>query len=369
MASLNDIETKVQYIIGLLDARTTKTITGVLPLTFTTTEDKLRDWEIRGNDDVNDDANFFDYVSMTDGVVGKYLISNGTETSNPLWNITKYIPVYGKTFNLSKVGGLTASICFYDSNKNYIVGQQYDTSSIFSKQDITIALSQDVAFARFSYCTAADPIYIDDPATLMLVKGSTAPDHYIPYQQGVGQRTENLWNYTIEQGTILNTGVDEPSDTRVRSVEYIPVEQRQYTIKFDGADEVLIFGFDANKANAQLLYSGWHASAFTFTVAQNIAYIRTVFRFENNANIVPSDVTNIMLVNGSTAPSTYVPYGYEIPLSVNGTPQTFYIGNSPLTAGQSISKTSTGVDIATTEGENTISTTLYNKPEMTIKYK
>ena len=243
MASLNDIETKVQYIIGLLDARTTKTITGVLPLTFTTTEDKLRDWEIRGNDDI------------------------------------------------------------YDG------------------------------------------------------------------QQGVGERTENLWNHTIEQGTILNTGVDEPSDTRVRSVEYIPVEQRQYTIKFDGADEVLIFGFDANKANAQLLYSGWHASAFTFTVAQNIAYIRTVFRFENNANIVPSDVTNIMLVNGSTAPSTYVPYGYEIPLSVNGTPQTFYIGNSPLTAGQSISKTSTGVDIATTEGENTISTTLYNKPEMTIKYK
>lgn len=46
-----------------------------------------------------------------------------------------------------------------------------------------------------------------------------------------------------------------------------------------------------------------------------------------------------------------------------------YIGDSPLTEGETVSKTSTGVDIELFEGENTVSTTLYNKPTMEIKYK
>lgn len=44
----------------------------------------------------------------------------------------------------------------------------------------------------------------------------------------------------------------------------------------------------------------------------------------------------------------------------------FNIGNAPLTEGQSISKTSTGIDIAAMAGSNTISTDLYNKPSMSI---
>jgi hypothetical protein len=46
-----------------------------------------------------------------------------------------------------------------------------------------------------------------------------------------------------------------------------------------------------------------------------------------------------------------------------------YIGDTPLTEGETVSKTSTGVDIELFEGENTVSTTLYNKPTMEIKYK
>ena len=45
-----------------------------------------------------------------------------------------------------------------------------------------------------------------------------------------------------------------------------------------------------------------------------------------------------------------------------------YIGNSPLTQGQSITKTSLGTDIALYQGNNTISTTLYNKPKMSLTY-
>jgi hypothetical protein len=44
-----------------------------------------------------------------------------------------------------------------------------------------------------------------------------------------------------------------------------------------------------------------------------------------------------------------------------------YIGDSPLTEGETVSKTSTGVDIELFEGENVVSTTLYNKPTMEIE--
>lgn len=46
-----------------------------------------------------------------------------------------------------------------------------------------------------------------------------------------------------------------------------------------------------------------------------------------------------------------------------------YIGADPLTQGETISKTSTGIDLELFDGENMVDTTLYNKPTMTITYK
>jgi hypothetical protein len=66
--------------------------------------------------------------------------------------------------------------------------------------------------------------------------------------------------------------------------------------------------------------------------------------------------------------------GYYVPLTISqqGQPDKtydIYIGDTPLTEGETVSKTSTGQDIELFEGENTVSTTLYNKPTMEIKYK
>lgn len=70
---------------------------------------------------------------------------------------------------------------------------------------------------------------------------------------------------------------------------------------------------------------------------------------------------------------TMITQGYRIPLQIKqgATTKTadIYIGDSPLTEGETVSKTSTGQDIELFNGENTVSTTLYNKPTMEIKYK
>lgn len=117
-------------------------------------------------------------------------------------------------------------------------------------------------------------------------------------------------------------------------------------------------------------------SPYTFTVRNNDdeviirTAISTLIAFEDIG------ITNVMLNAGNTS-ADFEPYqvgvgqrtenGYIIPLSVNGDTVNLPIGNAPLTAGQSISKTSTGVDISAVQGANTITTDLYNKPEMSIE--
>ena len=86
------------------------------------------------------------------------------------------------------------------------------------------------------------------------------------------------------------------------------------------------------------------------------------------------DFTIAPMITDSNTYTAYIPYGYQIPLTVSqqghtDKSYTFYIGDTPLTEGQQVSKTSIGQDIELFEGENTVSTTLYNKPAMKIKYK
>ena len=63
--------------------------------------------------------------------------------------------------------------------------------------------------------------------------------------------------------------------------------------------------------------------------------------------------------------------GWQIPLTVSDGTNTTTVNvpiDAPLTASDTATKTSTGVDIATADGTNTISTTIENKPTMLVYY-
>lgn len=331
------------------------TSTAVLPLTFTTVEDKLRDWEIRGNDDVGE--NLFDgtyQATFIDLSNNKYTALNNARTAviqcDP--NSQYTISVWSGC-NRLVVGGFETE------------PQIDDTANILASYTTTIP--QYIAIT-----TGANVHYIacyvsnqNNAPTVSIVRGSTPPSSYIPYQQGVGQRTANLFDGTIEQGG-LNNGAEYNSSTRVRTTFMSNMlDAGTYTINASGVNVIVVNYFDDNKT-----YTGgvttWRTLPFTFNISSR-CYVRFAFKMSNSQDVTPSDISNTMLVEGSTAPAIFEPYGYKIPITVNSTPQTFYIGDSPLTAGQSISKTSTGVDISAVQGANTITTDLYNKPEMSIE--
>jgi hypothetical protein len=193
-------------------------------------------------------------------------------------------------------------------------------------------------------------------------KGGTAVDWTIyGNADGVGERTQNLIEYKIENVNIDAAG--KIVSVSGLTVWVAPIKQGvTYTFTTDGAvyaeyTEYPVLGLVAYN-NSRVIGT----TTFTATIDGYVA-------FRTTANYATS-----MCVVGSTAPDHYIPYGYEIPIAVSQQGETdknynIYIGDTPLTEGETISKSSTGVDIEMFEGENTVSTTLDNKPTMEIKYK
>lgn len=230
-----------------LSASMIKTLTGTLPLTFTAKGSTAADWVIYGNDD-NGTENFVDISTSTlvpvnvQGTIRYGVIVPDIPAGE--WTISMNMPLSNPYFLAKRVGSVYTYIG--------------STSGSFVSQTITLGEQCDLIIRTASPNKTTWETYLGvTPVNMMLVKGSTAPDHYIPYQKGVGEQRVDGY--------------------------YVPL-----------------------------------------TISQQGQPDKT----------------------------------YDI-----------YIGDSPLTEGETVSKTSTGQDIELFGGENTVSTTLYNKPEMMINYK
>jgi hypothetical protein len=285
MASLNDIETKTQYIFDILAGRSISTIKGTLPLTFTAKGGTAVDWVIYGND------------------------NNGTEN---IFNIEKYVAgARIINYGISKIAS-TANEISVTPNSNY---STWYTALTRKKSDGNMPQT----------------------AGTQLIKIDVEGEQVYTLNLSSNNPLTGTLTYTNENFEILN-------------------------------ENYILF-------SSVIL-------PFTFTTPQGTRYI--FIRFGNDNVDSDTIITNIMLVKGSTAPDHYIPHqqgvgeqrvdGYYVPLTISQQGQSdktvdIYIGDSPLTEGETVSKTSTGVDIELFEGENTVSTTLYNKPAMDIKYK
>jgi hypothetical protein len=346
-------------------------------LTFTAKGGTAVDWVIEGNDD-NGTENLFD-KDNTEGIEDEYYIqkNTGNKVRDPQYFISAPIAVtseetYCWVFRITSGGALHSAptVGFFDSNDNQIGTAPHDPSVKF----ISFTTPVNCTYIRAS-------VYKIDIDEAMLVSGSTAPDHYIPYQQGVGERTENKFDGNFEQGLYRTyDGTPVGSLRYIRSDKQVISSEEIYTFSFNcpnvghagsGVDVWVSF-WDANNNYLGYKQETQYTEHTTFTTPENAGYVALFVGAGLDRVMTPTDISDVMLVKGSTAPSTYIPYGYQIPLTVSQQGQTdknydIYIGDTPLTEGETVSKTSTGVDIELFEGENVVSTTLYNKPKMEIE--
>lgn len=266
MASLNDIEAKVQNIIDILSGGI---VTGILPLTLTKhTAGNVIGWEIFGNDNV-----------------GKNLlpITTGSFTDN------------GVTFTFDAETGIVVA------NGKATGGQ-----------------------GRYAF-------YIEPTETLNLYL-SGCPE-------GGSASTYNIYPW------------DSTANARPK--------------KWDGTTSQMASDYGTGGLEVQA--AAGHILSATIRIEEGYTADNLVFKPMYRLSDTSAYFEPYQIGVGEQRVD-----GYYVPLTISQAGQTdktvdIFIGDSPLTEGETVSKTSTGVDIELFEGENTISTTIYNKPKMTIK--
>lgn len=188
---------------------------------------------------------------------------------------------------------------------------------------------------KFTTATEAveNPLYSDGTAiTSYTIKGNTVqngtPTSDNPVDvNGVGERTENLFDNETASGYYNDSGVLVPDSTASHSTTYIPVSKTTYTASGLWYDTIqmanfAVYEWDSNKnwlrrSNRQFPPS---SNKITFTIGTDTAYITLQ---------VQSIHGNIMLNTDSKA-LPYEPYGYKIPISNGQQTIDIYIGDLPL---------------------------------------
>lgn len=355
-----------------------ETITGTLPLTLTTAKAGAADtWTIYGNDDNGTENILNVYATNSENgyILSAFLKTDNTTSDNNSFMVSEYFPISpNTTYALSSIVnyGTSTAICFYDTNKVFISGERL---YVGGTETANVTTPINAAFYRTTV-----QISQQVSETAMIVKGSTAPDHFIPYQKGVGERTEQLFADTVGKQVI----------TAAAGISFVAIINNsmtlaagRYTIHYyqstsmtsNTRNTLLVYAvatgeqtYESSATNHNL-DAGWYS--WTFDIPNDGSYQMRIWIVNASDEV---KATNFILTKGETAtPTEYIPYGYQVPLIVSQTGQTdktydIYIGDSPLTEGETVSKQSTGVDLELFEGENTVSTTLYNKPNTSITY-
>ena len=155
---------------------------------------------------------------------------------------------------------------------------------------------------------------------------------------GAGVETENLFDASMvfEAGYINNAGDIVLANSMVHTRDYIPIKNSsQYVLTGKLVPNSIVASvamYDTQKKFITRSVGSMGQNRIVFTTADDCSYIR--FSVNSGYNNFYYDPKTIMLTPGSTAPSSYIPHGYKLPLKVtsNGTTTDYpiYIGDSKL---------------------------------------
>lgn len=371
-----------------------------LPITFTSTSWKLASWTIYGNNDVGknlleitatSEETALNGIKFTVDKENGIIIANGRATAQRAFNVGIVTNDTSGTIDYylsgGADGGAETSYFLIGMNGNIRLKKWDGTRDMNGSSSLEDIQQMQIPAG----VTGTMRIYIRNGTVcenLVFKPMVRLPDtslDFEPYQIGVGRQTKNLINpdeTTQGDGYVADcilTGTGTVSVAWAYITEYIPVEAGMSYCIFRNLYRAsnsttnkrsMVAFYDANKAQISYDEISWHFSQVNYNVTncdvfstpENCKYVRTTIDRNSTLN---------MLIKSSVPPSDFIPYGYEVSLTISQTGQIdknydIYIGTAPLTEGQTVSNTT---EIEVFEGENTIDTTLYNKPEMEIIYE
>lgn len=176
---------------------------------------------------------------------------------------------------------------------------------------------------------------------------------------GIKVTGKNLLSKGFKQGTINgSTGVEQSSTTRLCTTGFIYLNKGDYVIHNFNTND-LYFAFDVYDLNEvfdatlSASFNAWTRSTKTFSLEHPVL-IKLLVRFGNNATIIPTDATQVMIEHSST-PTEYEIYT-ESTLSL---PIAQYFPNGMKSAGNAHdeltpTKVTTRLIKTTVDGTNTV---------------
>lgn len=196
--------------------------------------------------------------------------------------------------------------------------------------------------------------------------------------EGVGDSSINYFSGTLEQGSISSSnGEPYVNALRLRSTDYVELEAGDYLISIEKSNtgqnldfSVVVFLYGAGDTHTYVgtLMDGWTPFPFRFTVGAN-QVIKFAIAQDMGGVSTPLDPAYISAVK--IQPRKTITNGYTIPVVVSseGSSQiTTLTVNKPLELSDTLTLSSTGVDISTSSGENTLTVNTESKPTVSILY-
>lgn len=248
---------------------------------------------------------------------------------------------------------------------------RYITAEIDTAEELTITPIQATA-AMYNRSSGTVPI-------TFTTTGNKLVDYSINGTfEGVGDSSINYFSGTLEQGTIRSdTGELYVNASRLRPTDYVELEAGDYLISIEKSNtgqnlnfSVIAFLYGAGDTYTYIgtLTNGWTPFPVRFTVGAN-QVIKFAIAQDMGGVSTPLDPAYISVVK--IQPRKTIANGYTIPVIVSsgGSSQTTtFTVNKPLELSDSLTLSSTGVDIPTSSGENTLTVNTESKPIVSILY-
>ena len=147
---------------------------------------------------------------------------------------------------------------------------------------------------------------------LNVIEGSTPDYVFEPYTGGIPSPSPEFPQSVKTVKGIVNlydkttNSINNTSNTRLQTSGYIALPAGTYTISYTGnINQLYIMYYDSN--HTKIGETNWTSGNVTFTYNQDYEY-KFTFRKSGDANIIPSDIDNIQIVEGDQQ-LPYVPYG------------------------------------------------------------
>ena len=243
------------------------------------------------------------------------------ETYPGLGSTIKYLPIkvgvgsFTLTTTCPRTDNNAALLFFFAGNVS--TGASTQTNGVWSGHSLTVQSSDGYVTIAYRILSSVSPadystrLTYDADYTLYIGPSKLGEEEYVDYADGkVYKRTENLFNAEIEQGSVSQSGNFSDTTNRVRTRVTNLEPGQTYTVTsslYVRAAYEFINGFESTNKVGILVNnaSGVKSPTFTMTTGNCVAI---GFMNSSGTDITPSDISEVMLVEGSTAPAQYIPY-------------------------------------------------------------